>query len=345
MVNVHPLWRAGDVTDNHLEKAQVIGARIIASVKHVIVGKDDVVELGVAALFSHGHILIEGVPGVGKTMFARSMAKSLGVSFKRIQCTADLLPSDITGVYVFDQRSREFNFRPGPVMAHIVLVDEINRASPKTQSAFLECMEERQITIDGVTHPMPKPFMVLATRNPTEHGGTFPLPETELDRFLLRVQLDYPTEEEEVSILERQIPVHPIETVEQVADEEDIRFVQEAVLGIYVDRLVKEYVVALVNATRRHHSVFLGASPRASLGLLRLAQSRALLQGRDYVIPDVVKSVAPAVLGHRMVLTADGRTSMGEDEAIKQILESVPVPGAVPVERFPFPRREGGTDS
>ena len=216
-------------------------------------------------------------------MFARSMAKSIGVSFRRIQCTADLLPSDITGVYVFDQSSREFNFRPGPVMAHIVLVDEINRASPKTQSALLECMEEHQITIDGVTHPMPNPFMVLATCNPTEHGGTFPLPETELDRFLLRVQLGYPTVEEEVSILERQTPVHPIETVEQVADGEDIRFVQEGVLGIYVDRLVKEYVVALVNATRHHQSVYLGASPRASLGLLRLAQSRALLEGHDFV--------------------------------------------------------------
>ena len=227
-------------------------------------------------------------------------------------------------------------------MAHIVLVDEINRASPKTQSALLECMEEHQITIDGVTHPMPNPFMVLATRNPTEHGGTFPLPETELDRFLLRVQLGYPTVEEEVSILERQTPVHPIETVEQVADGEDIRFVQEAVLGIYVDRLVKEYVVALVNATRHHQSVYLGASPRASLGLLRLAQSRALLEGHDFVIPDLVKSVAPAVLGHRMVLTADGRTSMGEDEAIKEILASVAVPGAIPVDRFPFPRAGSG---
>ena len=255
-----------DVTDNVLQKAEEIGSRIVANVQKVIVGKDDVVKLGVAALFSGGHMLIEGVPGVGKTMFARSMAKSVGGTFRRIQCTADLLPSDITGVYVFDQRSREFNFRPGPVMAHIVLVDEINRASPKTQSALLECMEERQITIDGVTHPMPEPFLVLATRNPTEHGGTFPLPETELDRFLLRVQLDYPTPEEEVSILEQQLPVHPINAVEQVATEEDVRFAQEAVRHIYVDRLVKEYIVAVVNGTRQHQSVYLGASPR---GLLR----------------------------------------------------------------------------
>ena len=326
------------MTNNDLEKARDIGARIVANIGKVIVGKDDMVKLGVAALFSRGHMLIEGVPGVGKTMFARSMAKSIGVTFRRIQCTADLLPSDITGVYVFDQRSREFNFRPGPVMANIVLVDEVNRASPKTQSALLECMEEHQITIDGVTHPMPEPFLVMATRNPTEHGGTFPLPETELDRFLLRVQLDYPTPEEEVSILERQLPVHPINTVEPVANGEDVLFAQEAVRGIYVDQLVKEYIVALVNATRSHQLVFMGASPRASLGLLGLAQSRTLLEGQDYVVPDSVKQVAPAVLGHRMVLSADVRTSTSEDETISQILEAVPVPGAIPVERFPFPR-------
>ena len=325
------------MTDDQLERARTVGAAIVANIREVIVGKDDIVELGVAALFSGGHVLIEGVPGVGKTMFARSVAKSIGATFRRIQCTADLLPSDITGVYVFDQRSREFNFRPGPVMAHIVLVDEINRASPKTQSALLECMEERQITVDGVTHPMPEPFLVLATRNPTEHGGTFPLPETELDRFLLRVRLEYPTQEEEVSILERQLPVHPINSVGQVADEEDIRSAQDAVRSIYVDRLVKEYIVALVNATREHQSVYLGASPRASLGLLELAQSLTLLHGRDFVVPDDVKAVAPSVLGHRMVLTADGRSSTNEDQTINEILESIPIPGATAVERIPFP--------
>ncbi len=325
--------------NHHLEQAREIGNRIVSNVEKVIIGKRDLVQLGVAALFSRGHILIEGVPGVGKTMLARSISRSLGVTFGRIQCTADLLPSDITGVYIFDQSTREFNFRAGPVMAHIVLVDEINRASPKTQSALLECMEERQITIEGTTHPMPDPFLVLATRNPTEHGGTFPLPETELDRFLLRVQMDYPTPEEEISILEQQMPVHPIDAVEQVADEEDILSAQAAVRGIYVDRLVKEYIVGLVNATRQHQSVYLGASPRASLGLLSLAQSRALLQDRDFVVPDDVKTVAPAVLGHRMVLTADGRTSMSEDETIAQIVDSVPVPGNIAVERFPFPRQ------
>ena len=328
--------------NNQLEKARDVGAKIVQNIERVIVGKDGIVKLGVASLFSRGHILIEGVPGVGKTMFARSMAKSLGLTFRRIQCTADLLPSDITGVYIFDQRTREFSFRPGPVIANIVLVDEINRASPKTQSALLECMEEHQITIDGITHPMPQPFMVMATRNPTEHGGTFPLPETELDRFLLRVTLEYPTQEEEVSILERQFPVHPIETVEQIADEEDIRTAQDAVRSIYVDRLVQEYIVALVGATRHHQSVYLGASPRASLGLLGLAQSRVLLDGRDFVLPDDVKAVAPAVLGHRMVLTADGRTSMNENDTINEILESVSVPGSIPVERFPFPRSGRG---
>ena len=326
------------MTENLLQRARDIGARIAANVQKVIVGQDEVVELGVAALFSRGHILIEGVPGVGKTTFARSLAKSIGVSFGRIQCTADLLPTDITGVYIFDQRSREFSFRPGPVIAHIVLVDEINRASPKTQSALLECIEERQITIDGVTHPMPDPFLVMATRNPTEHGGTFPLPETELDRFLLRVRLGYPTPEEEESILERQFPVHPIDTVQQVADEDDIRFAQKAVGDIYVHRLVKKYIVALVNETRHHESVYLGASPRASLGLLSLAQSRSLLAGRDFVTPDDIKAVAPVALGHRMVLTADGRGGMGEDETIIQLLDSIPVPGAVAAERFPFHR-------
>ena len=332
------------MTDSILHKAQEIGTRIIANVQKVIVGQDEVVRLGVAALLAEGHMLIEGVPGVGKTMFARSMAKSVGVTFKRIQCTADLLPSDITGVYVFDQRSREFNFRPGPVMAHIVLVDEINRASPKTQSALLECMEERQITIEGITHPMPEPFLVLATRNPTEHGGTFPLPETELDRFLVRVQLDYPTPEEEVSIIDRALPVHPINAIEQVADEGDVRLARGAVREIYVDRLVKEYIVAIVGATRQRQSVYLGASPRASLGLLTVAQSRALLEGRDFVVPDDIKALAPAVLGHRMIFSADGRTSMNEGDTISQILESVPVPGAIPVERPPFPglrRKEG----
>ena len=216
------------MTQNNLQRASDLGAAIVANVEKVIVGKTDVVKLGVAALFSKGHVLVEGVPGVGKTMLARALAKSVGLTFRRIQCTADLLPSDITGVYIFDQREREFSFRPGPVLSNIVLVDEINRASPKTQSALLECMEEHQITIDGITHAMPTPFLILATRNPTEHGGTFPLPETELDRFLIRLRLDYPSPEEEVSILDNQIPIHPIDNVEPVAAADEISMAQEA---------------------------------------------------------------------------------------------------------------------
>jgi MoxR-like ATPase len=324
------------MVNSNLEKAQQIGARIISNVQNVIVGNRGAVKLGVAALLSNGHILIEGVPGVGKTMLARSIARSVGITFKRIQCTADLLPSDITGVYIFDQKSQEFSYRPGPVMAHIVLVDEINRASPKTQSALLECMEERQITIDGVVHPMPDPFMVMATRNPTEQGGTFPLPETELDRFLIRLYLTYPSPEDEIAILENQLPVHPIESLQQVADGEEVQTAQEAVREVYVDRLVKEYIVSLSNATRDHQAIYMGASPRASLGMLSLAQAMALLEERDYVVPDDVKSVAQGVLGHRMVLTADGRGSFSEFDTINQILESVPVPGNAPVERFPL---------
>ena len=325
------------MSESRLQHALEIGDRIMANVQKVIVGKDEIVKLGVAALFSKGHLLVEGVPGVGKTMFARSLALSIGVGFRRIQCTPDLLPTDITGVYIFDQRTREFTFRPGPIMTNIVLVDEVNRASPKTQSALLECMEEHQVTIDGVTHAMPAPFFVLATRNPTEHGGTFPLPETELDRFLLRLRLDYPSPEEELAILERQLPVHPIDTIDQVADGSDVQAAQEAVGEVYVDRLVKQYIVAVVHGTRSHQSVYQGASPRASMGLQVLSQAVALLDGRDFVRPDDIKAVAPAALGHRMVLTADGRSNVDEDETLRQVLDSVPVPGAIPVEKAPIP--------
>ena len=324
------------MTQDNLQKASELGASIVANVENVIVGKTDVVKLGVAALFSQGHVLVEGVPGVGKTMLARALAKSMGLTFRRIQCTADLLPSDVTGVYIFDQREREFTYRPGPVLSNIVLVDEINRASPKTQSALLECMEERQITIDGTTHAMPSPFLILATRNPTEHGGTFPLPETELDRFLIRLRLDYPTPDEEVSILDNQIPVHPIDNVEPVASADEIAMAQEASRNVYADKAIKEYVVNIVNSTRVHQAIYLGASPRASLGMLSLSQSLALLEGRDYVLPDDVKNVAVSVLGHRVVLSADGRSDLTEDNAIQSILESVPVSGAAPVQGFPF---------
>ncbi len=327
-----------------LNDARDVAERLTANIKKVMVGKEEILRLGVMALLCRGHVLIEGVPGVGKTMFARSIAVSVGGTFKRIQCTSDLLPSDITGTYIFDQRDREFHFRPGPIMANMVLVDEVNRASPRTQSAFLESMEERQVTVDGVTHPMPEPFLILATRNPAEHGGTFPLPETELDRFLLRVRLTYPTSDEETAIVERQYPVHPIQNLTQVVEIEEVVLAQNALREVFLDRLVTNYAIALVNATRNNPSVHLGASPRASLALVNLAQAHALLEGRDFTLPDDVKAVATAVLGHRLILTAEGRADATEDQVIENILESIPVERGTGMERFPFPtvRNPGG---
>lgn len=327
-----------------LNDARDVAERLTANIKKVMVGKEEILRLGVMALLCRGHVLIEGVPGVGKTMFARSIAVSVGGTFKRIQCTSDLLPSDITGTYIFDQRDREFHFRPGPIMANMVLVDEVNRASPRTQSAFLESMEERQVTVDGVTHPMPEPFLLLATRNPAEHGGTFPLPETELDRFLLRVRLTYPTADEETAIVERQFPVHPIQNLTQVVEIEEVVLAQNALREVFLDRLVTDYAIALVNATRNNPSVHLGASPRASMALVNLAQAHALLEGRDFTLPDDVKAVATAALGHRLILTAEGRADATEDQVIENILESIPVERGAGMERFPFPtvRHPGG---
>ena len=309
----------------HLEAARDTAARITKNVEKVMVGLGREVELAVLTLLCHGHILIDGVPGVGKTMLSRSIAQSIGGTFKRIQCTADLLPSDVTGIYIFDQRDREFYFRPGPIMSNVVLVDEINRSSPKTQSAFLECMEEHQVTVDGVTHHITQPFLLMAIRNPTEQGGTFPLPETELDRFLVRIRLDYPTVDSEVDVIERQIPHHPILSLDSSVDVDDLVKAQQAVSEVYVDRQVTDYVVRLVNSTRKHPAVFLGASPRASLGLVNLAQAKAMLSGRDYIIPDDVKALYRAVVSHRLILTAGGRSDVGEDSVATQILESVPV--------------------
>jgi len=289
------------------------------------------VRLAVIALISHGHLLIEDAPGVGKTMLARSLAKSINCNFKRIQFTPDMLPSDITGVNVFNQKSGDFEFHPGPIVAQVVLADEINRATPKVQSALLEAMEERQITVDGVSRRMPSPFQVLATQNPLEYEGTFPLPEGQLDRFLLRINIGYPSLEEEVAIVEKQQLVHPIEQIGHVVDAADVLLLQETVKKIYVDDLVKRYIVTLVEATRRHPSIYLGASPRGSLALFRTAQARALLFGRDYVLPDDVKALAVPALAHRSLLSSAGQ-SQGTDSRvyIKEILETIPVPGAIP---------------
>ena len=308
---------------------QAIATRIVENVERVIVGKRQSVQLTVLGLFCQGHILIEDVPGVGKTVLAKALAKSVGCEFRRIQFTPDMLPSDVTGVSVFNQKNLEFEFRPGPIHAQIVLVDEINRATPKTQSALLEAMEERQVTVDGSTYPLGPPFMVLATQNPIEYEGTFPLPEAQLDRFLLRIRLGYATKEQEIEVLERQQRVHPLEEIGQVVSVEELRTAQKAIKEIYVDDLVKEYIVDLVRETREHPDVYLGSSSRGSLALYRLGQARACLFGRDYVLPDDIKALAGAALGHRIIVGPAARIKDIEPEEIVQdILNRVPVPGA-----------------
>ncbi|MBI4305780.1 MAG: MoxR family ATPase [Chloroflexi bacterium] len=304
---------------------------LVDNVSKVIVGKRDAIRLGVIALIARGHALIEDVPGVGKTMLARSLARSAGCKFRRIQFTPDILPSDVTGVSVYNQKTNEFEFRPGPVMAEIVLADEVNRATPKTQSALLESMEERQVTVDGVTYALPRPFMVLATQNPIEYEGTFPLPEAQLDRFFLRIGLGYPEPSEEVAIMDRQQAADPFETLEPVATPVQIAMLQDSARQIYIDDLVKEYIVALSNATREHADAALGASPRASLSLMRGSQARALMESRDYVIPDDVKAIATAVMSHRVIVSPAARMrGVTGESLVGEVLDKVPVPGAKP---------------
>jgi MoxR-like ATPase len=308
---------------------QAIGNRIVENVEKVIVGKRPPVQLTVLGLLCQGHVLIEDVPGVGKTVLAKSIARSVGCKFQRIQFTPDMLPSDVTGVSVFNQQTREFEFRPGPIHAQIVLVDEINRATPKTQSALLEAMEERQVTVDGTTYPLESPFMVLATQNPIEYEGTFPLPEAQLDRFMLRIRLGYPGRDEEVEILDRQQHEHPIQRLEQVVSVQELQAAQEAVRGIYVDRSIKEYIVNLVRQTRDHPDVYLGSSSRGALAIYRLGQARAALLGRDYVLPDDVKALAGPALGHRIIVGPAARIKDIEPEQIvHDILDATAVPGA-----------------
>ena len=308
--------------------ARSIAHRIVDNIERVIIGKRDQVELAVMALMCAGHLLVEDVPGVGKTMLARSLARSSGCSFSRIQFTPDLLPSDVTGVSIYDQKSGDFRFRPGPLLSQIVLADEINRATPKTQSALLEAMEERQVTVDGITHRTPEPFTVMATQNPIEYEGTFPLPEAQLDRFLVRVELGYPAAHDEVAMMDRQLHGHPVHDLEQVCGPEEVIELQAAVREVYVDVLVKQYIVALTEATREHDSVYLGASPRGSLALQRLGQARALLDGRDFVLPDDVKALAYPALGHRIILNAQARVKgLTAERAVDECLERLPVPG------------------
>ena len=302
---------------------------LIANVERVIIGKRAEVRQAVIALLANGHLLIEDVPGTGKTMLARALAVSTGCSFNRIQFTPDLLPSDVTGLSVYNQKTTEFEWRPGPISSQIVLADEINRATPKAQSALLEAMEERQITVDGVTRPLPAPFMVMATQNPVEYEGTFPLPEAQLDRFLLRIHLGYPDANDEVAVLEGQQQRHPIEELEPVISPEDVRELHGIARDIWVDPALKQYAVQLVAATRAHEAVYLGASPRGSLALFRCAQASALLAGRDYAIPDDIKALAHTALGHRIILSPSAQVRNQDARAVvEDVLERVPVPGA-----------------
>ena len=312
-----------------MREVQLLAERVIENVEKVIFGKHEVVQLTLICLLSDGHLLIEDVPGVGKTMLARSLATSIGCRFERIQFTPDMLPSDVTGVSIYNQKTQEFEFRPGPLMAQIVLTDEINRATPKTQSALLEAMEERQITVDGVTYPLDRPFLVMATQNPIEYEGTFPLPEAQLDRFLMRISLGYPDSEQEIAIMDAQQYHHPIEDLDQVIDVKELLWAQQQIRDVYIDPLIKEYIVNLVNATRQHPDIYLGASPRGSLALYRTCQARAVLQGRDYVIPDDVKALAEVTLAHRLIVSPSARIrDVDPRSVVAEILDTVPVPGA-----------------
>jgi MoxR-like ATPase len=301
--------------------------RIVENVKKVIVGKDEVIELLLVALLCEGHVLLEDVPGIGKTTLAKAMARSLGCSFRRIQFTPDLLPSDVTGIYYFNQKKQEFEFRPGPVMSQVVLTDEINRATPRTQSALLEAMQERQVTVDGNTMALPRPFLVLATQNPIELEGTFPLPEAQVDRFLLKVKIGYPTEEEEGEILVRFEQTDPLADLQAVTGPEELLEMMAAVRRVRVEDSVREYVVQVTRATREHAAVALGVSPRGTMALYRTSQARAAIQGREFVIPDDVKVLAPFVLTHRIIINPQtrlrGRTP---EEVLSQVVDQVPVP-------------------
>ena len=304
------------------------GEKIIANLEKVIVGKNASVELVVIGLLCQGHVLIEDVPGVGKTMLARSLARSLDCSFNRIQFTPDMLPSDVTGVSIFNQQKRKFEFRAGPIMGQIILADEVNRATPKTQAALLEAMDERQVTVDGITHPLPAPFMVLATQNPIEYEGTFPLPEAQLDRFLLRVRMGYPSASEEMKILGAQQLRHPIEALESVVAVKDLLSAIEAIRKVYVSPVIQKYIIDLVGRTRQSSDVYLGASPRGSLALFRASQARAALNGRDHVLPDDVKALAVPVLGHRIIVSPAARLrELSADRIVQEVIYSAPVPG------------------
>ncbi|HYN70604.1 MAG TPA: MoxR family ATPase [Candidatus Eisenbacteria bacterium] len=313
-----------------MTRIQETGDRVLDNVERVIVGKHSEVRFALVALMCRGHLLIEDVPGTGKTVLAKAIARSLGCTFRRIQFTPDLLPSDVTGLSIYNQKTQEFEFRPGPIMSQVVLADEINRATPKTQSSLLECMEERQATVDGTTWAMPDPFLVIATQNPIEYEGTFALPEAQLDRFMLRIRLGYPKPAEEIVILDEQKRQHPIDELEVVCSVEELREMQAAVRDIYVNPSVADYIVRLVNGTRSHPDIYLGASPRGSIALYRAGQALAGLLGRDYVIPDDVKAIAESALAHRLIIkTSSSVHDVLPAQIVAELLDTTPI-GHVP---------------
>ncbi len=301
--------------------------KLLSNIKKVIIGKDEVAKLSVVALLAKGHVLLEDVPGVGKTMLVRALAKSLSCDFTRIQFTPDLLPSDVTGVSIYNPKELQFEFRPGPILGNIVLADEINRTSPKTQSALLEGMEEKSITVDGTSIPLNKPFFVMATQNPIEYEGTYPLPEAQLDRFLLKLNMGYPSQLEEIEMLKRTSGTHPIDSIEAIMEKEELIELQKQVDDIFINESIQRYIVDIVSGTREHAKVFLGASPRASIALMKAAKAYALIQDRDYVVPDDVKYLAPFVLSHRLILTSEGKFEGKSERAIvEEVLAQVKVP-------------------
>jgi len=312
--------------------------RVIVNLEKVIVGKRQSIELIVIGLLCQGHMLIEDVPGVGKTMLARSLARSLDCVFNRIQFTPDMLPSDVTGVSIYNQQKNKFEFRPGPIIGQIILADEINRATPKTQAALLEAMEEHQVTVDGLTHKLPDPFMVLATQNPIEYEGTFPLPEAQLDRFLLRLRLGYPSMADEIRVLDDQQIRHPLETLKSVVKVKEAMQAIEDVKRIYVSPAIKKYIVELTTRTRQSADVYLGASPRGSLSLARAGRARAALLGRDHVLPDDIQALAPAVLAHRIIVSPAARLrDLSSERIVQEVIHATPVPGG---EFLPEPARK-----
>lgn len=325
---------------NDIPAVRALTERVVQNVERVVVGKRREVELILLAVLCRGHVLIEDVPGVGKTVIAKAFARTIGCSFKRIQFTPDLLPSDVTGVNIFNQQTREFEFRAGPIVAQLVLADEINRATPKTQSALLEAMGEGQITVDGVTHPLPSPFIVMATENPIEYQGTFPLPEAQLDRFLIRLSLGYPGRDNELRMLERQHDEHPLDSLGQAVTVEEVVAAQHAVRRVRVAPSVAEYIVSIVEATRRHESVQLGASPRGSLALYNAARAWAAMNGNEQLEPDEIKELAVPALAHRVIVHPGARMrGVSSESVIRDVLATLPVPGGVLPERGMLRRR------